>query len=44
VPKPNVEIAEQGFFGLQSLPDGINRATRARLSEILEGEPQSPNW
>lgn len=44
VPKPNVEIAEQGFFDLQSLPDAINRATRARLSEILEGQPQSANW
>lgn len=44
VPKPNIEIAEQGFFDLHSLPEGINRATRARLSEILEGHPQSTEW
>lgn len=44
IPKSSIEIAEQGFFDLQSLPGGINRSTRARLSEILEGEPRSANW
>jgi 8-oxo-dGTP pyrophosphatase MutT (NUDIX family) len=44
VPKPNTEIAEQGFFGLDQLPDGTTRATRARLAEILESAAQDRNW
>lgn len=44
IPKPNAEIAEQGFFGLDELPAGITRATRARLAEILEGVARAPHW
>jgi len=42
VPTPNVEIVEQGFFGLDELPDGITRSTRARLAEVLENA--KPDW
>jgi ADP-ribose pyrophosphatase YjhB (NUDIX family) len=44
VPRPNAEIAEQGFFAPDNLPDGTTRATRARLSEVLEGAPRSSHW
>jgi 8-oxo-dGTP pyrophosphatase MutT (NUDIX family) len=44
VPKPNAEIAEQGFFTLDRLPDGTTRGTRARIAEILEGAAQSTAW
>jgi ADP-ribose pyrophosphatase YjhB (NUDIX family) len=44
VPKPNMEIAEQGFFALGALPDGITRGTRARLAEVLEGAPRRADW
>ena len=42
VPKPNVEIAEQGFFGIDELPDGLTRSTRARLAEVLGSA--KPDW
>ena len=44
VPKPNAEIAEQGFFTLDALPDGITRGTRTRLAEVLEGAARSGEW
>jgi 8-oxo-dGTP pyrophosphatase MutT (NUDIX family) len=44
VPKPNVEIAESGFFDIHGLPDGITRATRARIAEVLEGASQDLDW
>ncbi len=44
VPRPNVEIAEQGFFAADALPEGTDTGTRRRLDEILNGKPQTPNW
>ena len=32
-PRPNLEIAEHGFFAAQTLPDGTSPATRRRLAE-----------
>lgn len=43
-PQPDHEIAESGFFSLSALPEGITPATRARLAEVLDGEPVSPYW
>jgi ADP-ribose pyrophosphatase YjhB (NUDIX family) len=42
--EPDHEIAEAAFFPLTQLPDGITPATRARLAEVLDGEPVSPYW
>lgn len=38
------EIAEVAWFPADRLPDDVNRASRARLSEILDGAPVDPNW
>lgn len=43
-PKPNWEIVETGFFSLDALPADTGRATRARLAELFEGAPLSPEW
>lgn len=42
--QPDREIAEAGFFPLDSLPEETTSATRSRLAEILEGQPPSPHW
>lgn len=42
--EPNREIAEAGFFPLSDLPGDATPATRARLAEVLNGEPVSPYW
>lgn len=42
--RPDLEIAEAGFFPVRDLPDGTTRATRARLEEILSGRLPSPRW
>lgn len=44
VPKPNSEIAEQGFFHWRDLPAGINAKTAKRIAEILGGAPPSLAW
>ncbi|WP_245453226.1 NUDIX domain-containing protein [Aquibium carbonis] len=41
---PDREIAEARFFRLDHLPEGITRATQARLAEHLEGQEPSPYW
>jgi ADP-ribose pyrophosphatase YjhB (NUDIX family) len=38
------EVAEAGFFAPDALPDGLMRATRARLDEVLNAAPISPDW
>lgn len=38
------EIAEVGWFAPDALPDDMNRGSRARLAEILDGAPPDPNW
>jgi ADP-ribose pyrophosphatase YjhB (NUDIX family) len=38
------EIAEARFFSRGALPEGVSRATRARLAETLDGAPIAPIW
>lgn len=43
-PRPNLEIAEWGFFNLEALPEGVARGTRNRLSEFRSGEVKQFTW
>jgi ADP-ribose pyrophosphatase YjhB (NUDIX family) len=42
--RPDHEIAEARFFPLDALPEGTTPATRARLDELLSGDPISSTW
>ncbi len=42
--RPDWEIVEAGFFGRERLPAGTTVATRARLAEVLDGQPAGPDW
>jgi ADP-ribose pyrophosphatase YjhB (NUDIX family) len=42
--RPDREIAEAGFFALDSLPDTATPATRRRLAELFEGVEVSRYW
>lgn len=44
VPEPGVEIAEQGFFALDRLPEDTDAGTRRRLEEIFKGLPLTAHW
>jgi len=44
VPKPNNEIAEQGFFHWRSVPDDTNPRTRMRLREVFGGVGRAEAW
>ncbi|HPG89986.1 MAG TPA: NUDIX domain-containing protein [Hyphomicrobium sp.] len=44
IPKPNHEIAEQGFFGLGDLPGDVNAATHTRIKEVLYATPPAQTW
>lgn len=44
VPAPNREIAEQGFFASDKLPEDTHRAVVQRLQEVLQGKPRDPLW
>jgi ADP-ribose pyrophosphatase YjhB (NUDIX family) len=41
---PDREIAEARFFARDALPQGVSRATRSRLAEVLEGAAVAPIW
>ena len=41
---PDREILAAQFFARDALPDDATRATRARLGEILDGQPVSATW
>lgn len=44
-PEPNHEIAEQGFFAADRLPDGTSQGTRRRVEEVLHGAvPRDAHW
>ncbi|MBX6425701.1 MAG: NUDIX domain-containing protein [Variibacter sp.] len=43
-PRPNREIVDCGFFALGDLPAGTTAATRARIAEVLHGEPAADLW
>jgi ADP-ribose pyrophosphatase YjhB (NUDIX family) len=42
--RPDMEIAEAGFFPLEALPAETTEGTRRRLAEIFDGRPVSPDW
>ncbi len=42
--RPNVEIAEAGWFDWHDLPDETTAATRRRLKEIFAGAPLDHVW
>jgi ADP-ribose pyrophosphatase YjhB (NUDIX family) len=44
VPAPNAEIAEQGFFALDRLPESLTPGTRQRLAEAFDGAVRSTAW
>lgn len=44
VPAPTAEIAEQGLFAINALPEPMNPPTLARLSEIFKGAPRARHW
>jgi ADP-ribose pyrophosphatase YjhB (NUDIX family) len=41
---PDREIAEARFFARDALPDGVSRATLARLAEAFDGAPVAQMW
>lgn len=41
---PDKEIVETGFFPVTALPEGVTPGTRARIVEIVEERPPSPDW
>ena len=41
---PDREIAEAAFFPRNALPEGVTRATLARLAEALDGAPSPTHW
>jgi ADP-ribose pyrophosphatase YjhB (NUDIX family) len=43
-PAPNREIAEQGFFATDALPDGTIDPVHRRLAELLHGAPVALMW
>lgn len=42
--RPDREIAESGFFGLDALPDGTTASTRRRLEELAGGMQADAYW
>ena len=44
LPRPNAEIAEQGFFAVDDVPEGTDMGTRRRLEELFNGRAVSENW
>ena len=42
--RPDMEIAEAGFFALDALPQGTTAGTRRRLDEIFAGAEPSGEW
>ncbi len=44
IPPPSFEIAEQGFFAPEALPDGTSAGTRRRVLEIVRGTRPAGAW
>lgn len=44
VPTPNSEIAEQGFFALNALPEGTHRSVLSRVEEVFHGGLRDALW
>ena len=43
-PMPNREIAAHGFFPADALPADTTAGTRARIAEVLGGQPPAERW
>jgi 8-oxo-dGTP pyrophosphatase MutT (NUDIX family) len=43
-PSPNREIAEQGFFAPDALPEGTIAPVHRRIAELLDGTPPAETW
>jgi ADP-ribose pyrophosphatase YjhB (NUDIX family) len=41
---PNHEIVACEFFAIRALPSDAAPATRARIAEVIDGAPPSPDW
>lgn len=44
IKQPDIEIAEAGWFALETLPQGVTPATRRRLAEIAAGSAPAAEW
>jgi ADP-ribose pyrophosphatase YjhB (NUDIX family) len=44
IPAPTFEIAEQGFFARNALPDGVSEGLRRRLGEAFDGTAPGMHW
>ena len=44
MPRPNHEIVAHGFFAPDALPEGVGRATSARIAEVFGGAAVSEVW
>ena len=44
VKQPDREIAEAGFFPLNTLPEGTTPATRRRLREVVDRQVATADW
>jgi 8-oxo-dGTP pyrophosphatase MutT (NUDIX family) len=42
--KPNAEITAAEFFSRTALPELVNKGSRTRIAEVLEGATPSPYW
>jgi ADP-ribose pyrophosphatase YjhB (NUDIX family) len=42
--RPNLEIAEAGWFAFDALPEQTLPSTHRRIDEIFRGAPQHANW
>jgi 8-oxo-dGTP pyrophosphatase MutT (NUDIX family) len=43
-PSSGLEIVENRFFALASLPDGLIAGAKRRLSEVFDQQPVSSDW
>jgi len=44
VPRPNAEIAEQGFFAVDDVPTNTDSGARQRLAELFQGKSVREKW
>ena len=44
IPPANAEIAEQGFFHWQDVPESTVQGARRRLAEVFGGAAQAASW
>jgi len=42
--KPNLEIAEFGWFDRNQLPEGVTDGTRQRVAEVFDGLARQASW